>query len=102
MFQHSISINKAQNNISKFSIYIYGGTCYITYITWSFLHSGGGWLNIIIIRQNILRPVAEPVDDVEDQEQKWHRHQEESVCVDMIRAAAIFSGLVQILMLRSL
>ena len=59
-------------------------------------------LESALLTPDELRAVAEPVHDVEDQEQKWHRHQEESVCVDMIRAAAIFSGLVQILMLRSL
>ena len=54
-------------------------------------------LNKIIIRQNVLRPVAKPVDNVEDEEEERHRNQEESVSVDVIRAAAIFLRLLQIL-----
>lgn len=55
------------------------------------------FLNKIVIRQNVLRPVAKPVDNVKDEEEERHRNQEESVSVDMIRAAAIFLGLLQIL-----
>ena len=55
------------------------------------------FLNKIVIRQNVLRPVAKPVDNVKDEEEERHRNQEESVSVDMIRSAAIFLGLLQIL-----
>jgi hypothetical protein len=54
------------------------------------------FLNEIIFRQNVLRTVAKPVDNVEDEEQERHRDQEESCGVDMIGAAAILLGLLQI------
>ena len=46
--------------------------------------------------QNVLRSIAKPVDNVEDEEQKGHRDQEESVSVDMIRAAAILLWFLQV------
>ena len=55
------------------------------------------FLKEIIFWQNVLRSVAKPVDNVEYEEQERHRNQEEPVRVDMIRAATILLGLLQIL-----
>ena len=65
-------------------------------VSLSIIFSKVFFLNKIIIRQNVLRPVAKPVDNVEDEEQKRHRDQEESVSVDMIRATAILLWLLQV------
>lgn len=70
---------------------------HIIIVQLSMLFSNVRFLNEIIFRQNVLRSVAKPVDNVEDEEQERHCDQEESVGVDMIWAATIFLGFLQIL-----
>ena len=37
--------------------------------------------------QKEMASIAEPVDDVEDEEEEWHRHQKESIDVDVVLPA---------------